>query len=289
VRQSEPIEQLSLSRVTENGTSIAVISPQGGAISQLLVNDFEIVPQFSLSDPLAFIYGHVLAPWPNRLEDGRYGFREKSFGFDNLDSDRNVNHGFLLTELLELRSHQQDRLVLGYRFGKNPGYPFSVDLEIEYRLVDSGLEVSASAKNLGEDAPFAIGFHPYLLTGAEFELTADFKSQSVNDARMLPIGENEISSLELNQDSNQLRSLDHCFSGADKVLLTRPAGKVLVEALENLPFFMLYRPSQLLADAGPVIAIEPQSAKANVFRNDIESVLLASGETRKYRFAIRKL
>jgi aldose 1-epimerase len=289
VRQSEPIEQLSLSRVTENGTSIAVISPLGGAICQLLVNDFEIVPQFSLSNPLAFIYGHVLAPWPNRLEDGSYEFRGSSFSFGNLDAEQNLNHGFVLVESLEVRSHEADSLVLGYRFGEHPGYPFEIDLEIHYLLTDSALEVSAKAKNLGSDAPFAIGFHPYLLTGDEFQLSAPFTSQSVQDQRMLPVGDRAISGIDFNALSPELQTLDHCFWGADQVLLERPKGKVLIEAIENLPYFMLYRPDQLLAASGPVVAIEPQSAKANVFRNDIESVVLPAGQTRHYRFAIRKL
>jgi galactose mutarotase-like enzyme len=64
---------------------------------------------------------------------------------------------------------------------------------------------------------------------------------------------------------------------------------VAVEALENLPYFMMYRPSDQLAAAGPVIAVEPQSSMANVFRDDIESVLLEPGQIKHYRFAIRKL
>jgi aldose 1-epimerase len=289
VRQSEPIEQLSLSRVTENGTSIAVISAQGGAICQLLLNDFEIVPQFALENPLAFIYGHVLAPWPNRLQDGSYRFKNADYKFGNLDAEDNLNHGLVLTESFEVRSHSADSLVLGYKFGEDANYPFNLDLEVHYVLTESSLEVTARARNLSEDAPFAIGFHPYLLTGEDFQLTADFRSQSVQDARMLPAGEKAIAGIDFNQDSPELETLDHCFYGADRVLLVRPGGKVLVEAIENLPYFMLYRPSQLLSDSGPVIAIEPQSARANVFRTDIDSVVLPAGETRNYRFAIRKL
>jgi aldose 1-epimerase len=289
VRQSEPIEQLSLSRVTENGTSIAVISPLGGAICQLLVNDFEIVPQFSLSDPLALRYGHVLAPWPNRLEDGSFDFRGTSYRFENLDAQQNLNHGFLSGKTLEVRSHKSDSLVLGYRFGEHPSYPFEIDLEIHYRLTDSALEVSAKATNLGVDAPFAIGFHPYFLTGDDFQLSANFTSQSVQDQRMLPVGEKAISGIDLTELSPELQTLDHCFWGADQVLLVRPGGKVLIEAQENMPYFMLYRPDRLLAESGPVVAIEPQSAKANVLKNDIESVVLPAGQTRHFRFAIRKL
>ncbi len=275
--------------MSENGTSIAVISPLGGAICQLLINDFEIVPEFSLADPLKYIYGHTLAPWPNRLQNASYEFAGESYSFSDLDAQNNKNHGLLLNEVFEVRSHMTDQLVLGYRFGEHDGYPFAIDLEITFALTESALEVDARVTNHGDLAPFAIGFHPYLLTGNEFELTSDVIGRSVQNERMLPIGVDSIGSLKLTQLSAELSSLDHCFVGGSRVTISRPDGAVAVEALENLPYFMMYRPSDQLAGAGPVIAVEPQSSMANVFRDDIESVLLEPGQTKHYRFAIRKL
>ena len=275
--------------MSENGTSIAVISPLGGAIRQLLISDFEIVPEFSLADPLKYIYGNTLAPWPNRLQDASYEFAGENFSFSDLDAQNNKNHGLLLNEVFEVREHSNERLVLGYHFGSHDGYPFEIDLEVSFALTDSALEVEAEATNHGDAAPFAIGFHPYLLTGREFELNANVTGRSVQNERMLPIGIEAIDSLTLNQHSEELSSLDHCFVGGNKATLIRPDGTVVVEALENLPYFMMYRPSDPLASAGPVIAIEPQSSMANVFRDDIESVVLERDETKHYRFAIRKL
>ena len=275
--------------MSENGTSIAVISPLGGAICQLSINDFEIVPEFSLAEPLKYIYGHTLAPWPNRLQDAAYEFQGEHYSFDELDSENNKNHGLLLTEVFEVRKHEVDRLVLGYRFGEHAGYPFQIDLEVTFILTQSALEVHARVTNLGGSAPFAMGFHPYLLTGHKFELSASFTGRTIQNQRMLPIGIESINSLTLTQASPELDSLDHCFVGADQVMLVRPDGRVVVEAIENLPYFMMYRPSDHLSAAGPVIAIEPQSSMANVFRDNLDSVLLAEGETKNYRFAIRKL
>jgi aldose 1-epimerase len=288
VRQSEPKEQLSLSRVSESGTSIAVISLRGGAICELLVGDFEIVPKFSLDDPQAFIYGHTLAPWPNRLEDGSYVFQGQTYEFSNLDGQHNKNHGLVLDQVFEVRSHASEELILGHRFGTELGYPFEIDLEISYVLGDDGLEVIATAWNLGQDAPFAIGFHPYFLTGDSFLIDADFTQQSVQNERMLPTGMSEISGLHLNQSSPELQALDHCFFGANELVIKRPGGKVSVEAIKNLPYFMIYRPHQKLSDSGDLIAVEPQSALANAFRNNIEDCILPAGQKRDYIFAIRK-
>ena len=275
--------------MSENGTSIAVISPLGGAICQLLINDFEIVPEFSLADPLKYIYGHTLAPWPNRLQDASYEFAGESYSFSDLDAQNNKNHGLLLNEVFEVRSHEEDQLVLRYSFGEQDGYPFSIDLEITFALTELALEVDARVTNHGDLAPFAIGFHPYLLTGHEFELTSDVIGRSVQNERMLPIGVEAIDALKLTQLSAELSSLDHCFLGGSRVTITRSDGAVAVEALENLPYFMMYRPSDQLAAAGPLIAVEPQSSMANVFRDDIQSVLLEPGQIKHYRFAIRKL
>ena len=275
--------------MSENGTSIAVISPLGGAIRQLLINDFEIIPEFSMAEPLKYVYGHTLAPWPNRLQDASYEFNGETYSFSDLDAQNNKNHGLLLNEVLEVRSHFKDNVVLGYRFGNHAGYPFELDLEVSFALTESALEVDAKVTNLGGAAPFAIGFHPYLLTGDEFALTANATGRSVQNERILPIGVDPIVFLELNQDSEGPSSLDHCFVGASSVSIRRPDGEVVVEALENLPYFMMYRPSDQLAAAGPVIAIEPQSSMANVFRDNVKSVLLESAQVKHYRFAIRKL
>ena len=273
--------------MTENGTSIAVISPRGGAICKLLLNDFELIPDFLAEDPVDYIYGHILAPWPNRLEDASYEFRGTRYQFEDHDAQHNKNHGLLLTEDFELREHLQDRLTLGYRFGKHPGYPFEIDLEIQYALTDQGLEVSATAKNLGKDAPFAIGFHPYFLTSDHFRLQAKFSGKSIQNERMLPVGTEVIDGLDLDQDSKELGDLDNLFEGSNRVSIAREDGVLVIEATKNLPFFMAYRPHDRIASE-PVLALEPQSARANVFSTDIESVVIPSGEQKNYSFQIRR-
>ena len=46
------------------------------------------------------------------------------------------------------------------------GYPFGLDVEVEYRLGDGGLTVSTTATNVGDRAlPYAYGQHPYLSAG----------------------------------------------------------------------------------------------------------------------------
>ena len=275
--------------MSENGTSIAVISPQASAISELLLNGVAVIPKFKLPSPRAVIFGSVLAPWPNRLADGEYQHAGFEYSFDNLDSQNNKSHGLLLDEQLQVRSHTETSLTLGYLFGSDPNYPFQIDLEISYELLETSLRVTATAKNSGPTAPFAIGFHPYLLTADSFKLTAAFSHVVRNDERMLPSSIEPIAGLELDQDAVELKTLDNCFYGADSVRVQSPSGSFEVRSLENLPYFMLYRPKQKFFDLGEAIAIEPMSAPANVFSTDPGSVQLAKGETKRFSFEIRTL
>jgi aldose 1-epimerase len=289
VRKSEPLEQLSLSRVSENGTSIAVISGRAGAILELSLNDVVIMPKTVLPNARDFSYGTVLAPWPNRLEDGKYVHRGIEYQFGDLDALHNKNHGLLGKEDLEVRFHSDTELRLGHLFGSDPGYPFQVDLEISYQLLESSLLVTAIATNHGPQAPFAIGFHPYLLTGETFSLSAPFTQTVLTNERMLPWSTKAMNCLEINQDSKQLPTLDACFSGAAAVKVLRPIGNFEVRVLENLPYFMLYRPPRRFFEQGESLAIEPMSAAANAFRNDPDLVQLAAGEVKRFSFDFRTL
>lgn len=273
--------------MSENGTSIAVISRQAGAISELLLNGVSVIPEFALQNPRNYIFGSVLAPWPNRLQDGQYEHGQQRFRFSDLDDQNNKSHGLLLDEKLDIRSHTQAELTLGYRFGKDPGYPFPIDLEVRYQLLETSLLVSATATNTGPAAPFAIGFHPYLLTADTFRVSAAFTHVALNDERMLPNSIQAIAGLDLGPDSEELKTLDSCFYGAEVVEVSGPSGSFEVRALENLPYFMLYRPRPQFFDLGGAIAIEPMSAPANIFRTDPASVLLAAGESKRFRFEIR--
>lgn len=274
--------------MSENGSSIAVISRQAGAILQLLLEDFEVIPKTLLEEPAKVAFGATLAPWPNRLEDGKYDHEGKHYEFFDIDAMGNKNHGLLRNQLLDVKSHTEHELVLSHRFGKDAGYPFEVDLEIHYVLEEAALVVSAIAKNLGGTAPFGIGFHPYFLAGHNFTVNADFNQKILTNDRMLPIATQPIAGLHFDHTVEEMKTLDGCFSGASEVTLTRDDGSFVVRALENFPYFMLYRPQQPFFAAGEALAIEPMSVKANAFKDPAADIKLLSGETKTYRFEIRK-
>jgi len=61
--------------------------------------------------------------------------------------------------------------------------------------------------------------------------------------------------------------------------------KLAIELEKNLDHFMFYRPGPENGES--MIAIEPMSAPANAFQNEISGHLLEPGRAREFSFVIR--
>ena len=111
--------------------------------------------------------GQVLAPWPNRLGDGRYEFAgQVGQAPINEPALGNAIHGLVRWLPWHAEAHAQNVVVLACQLYPNPAFPFRLQLRLEYRVGREGLSVTSSAANLGEGPlPFGIGFHPYLTVG----------------------------------------------------------------------------------------------------------------------------
>lgn len=139
--------------------------------------------------------GQVLAPWPNRLGDGRYRFGELAAQAALDEPERgNAIHGLVRWLPWQVEAHAQNVVTLTCPVRPTPGYPFRLDLQVEYRLGRGGLTVTTTASNPGDRTlPFGLGFHPYLVVGTERIDTAVLRIPAsrrlVLDARALPTGE----------------------------------------------------------------------------------------------------
>jgi galactose mutarotase-like enzyme len=113
--------------------------------------------------------GQVLAPWPNRLADGRYEFNGVRAQAALDEPERhNAIHGLVRWMPWTVQTRHQNQLSLRLQLHPSPGYPFSLLLEIEYHVGRDGLSVTTKAQSLDEGSiPFGLGFHPYLTAGSE--------------------------------------------------------------------------------------------------------------------------
>ena len=100
--------------------------------------------------------GQVLIPWPNRLQDGSYKFdgRRHQLPVNEVDK-RDAIHGLVRWSPWKVGARERDRVVMEHVLHPQPGYPFTLALEIEYVLGPGGLSVTTSATNAGKDpCPF---------------------------------------------------------------------------------------------------------------------------------------
>jgi aldose 1-epimerase len=139
--------------------------------------------------------GQVLAPWPNRLADGtyRFGSRRGQAALDEPDR-HNAIHGIVRWLPFVVERIDDAALTCALRLGPQPAYPWWWRLEVTYVLSPGALSVTATFENLDDEpAPFALGFHPYLVAGPEgldgSTVAVPARRHLVADARMLPIGD----------------------------------------------------------------------------------------------------
>ncbi len=177
------------------GTQRAVVCEVGATLRSYAIDGLEMLDGFSAGERSSAGRGEVLAPWPNRLDGGRYAF-EGARGQAALDEPEHGNAIHGLVRWLpwgELRG-AEDAITLGCTLFPQPAYPWQVELAIEYRLGDEGLTVTTTATNRSAAAaPFGIGFHPYLSVGTavvnDAAIVIPAARRLLADGRGLPVGD----------------------------------------------------------------------------------------------------
>jgi aldose 1-epimerase len=242
--------------------------------------------------------GQVLAPWPNRLGDGRYEFHGRR-AQAALDEPLRFNaiHGLVRWLPWQVEAYAQNVVVLRCDVHPTPGYPFSLTLQIEYRLGRGGLTVKTTATNHGEDTlPFGLGFHPYLTAGADRIDTSTLRlpatEQLVLDDRALPTGEVlPVLGTELDFTSGRAIGpvrLDTAFTSLQRdsdhlawATLVDPSGQRGVELWvdDRFGYLMCYT-GDTLGDPSTrrrSIAIEPMTCPPDAFRSGRDLIVLDPG------------
>src|SRR5947209_7588077 len=135
-------EQFELRLDDERATIVEV----GGAIREYFVGDRAVLDPFPVDRMADGAHGNVLAPWPNRLEDGQYEWQGESFQLPLTEPEkRNAIHGLLRWRNWTVAEHDESRIVMSTRLHPSPGYPFALDLAVTYALSDEGLSVTTNA------------------------------------------------------------------------------------------------------------------------------------------------
>ena len=235
--------------------------------------------------------GQLLIPWPNRIQDGVYEHEGRRYQLDLSEPARgNAIHGLVRWLSWSVSERADNRVVLEHLLRPGPGYPFTLELRVEYSLSSDGLTVFTTATNAGaETCPYGAGAHPYLAVDAETVdhavLRVPARSVLEADARGIPIGSSPVESSEL--DFREPRPvgptrLDHCFSDLDRDEAGRARvviGETTLWADERYPYLMIFTGDGLPDVQRRSLAVEPMTCAPNAFVSGDGLVRLEPGES----------
>jgi len=172
----------------------AAVVEVGGGLRSYFVAGIEVLQGYGPRHPPTGGRGQLLAPWPNRIRDGRYTFAGQDQQLALTEPARhNASHGLVRWMNWTAAVHEADRVVMELVLHPQPGYPFVLGLSVEYRLGAAGLSVATTATNLGDTAcPYGLGAHPYLTVGTDLVddavLLAPGSARLETDDRGIPTG-----------------------------------------------------------------------------------------------------
>ncbi|HET9051138.1 MAG TPA: aldose 1-epimerase family protein [Candidatus Dormibacteraeota bacterium] len=177
-----------------HGSQLATIVEVGGGLRAYVVGDRPVVDGYDRTEMCSGGRGQLLMPWPNRIRDGRYRFAGADRQLDLSEpAYGNAIHGLVRWAAWRVIELAASRVSLGHRLHPRPGYPFTLDLRVDYELDDGGLSVRTTAMNVGaRPCPFGSGAHPYVrlregsVDGALLLVPA--QSLLETDGRHLPTG-----------------------------------------------------------------------------------------------------
>jgi aldose 1-epimerase len=279
----------------QHGVQRAVVCESGATLRSWSVDGHEVL------DGAAAFGGRVLAPWPNRLRDGRYTFADQDLVLPLTEPERrNAMHGLVAWTTWTCLERTHATLALGYRLHPQPGYPFCLDLSVIYALTGDGLDVTVAALNAGTAAaPFGAGFHPYLVAdpvdGAELELPV--RVELGVDDRMLPDGRRSPATSVRALRPVAGTVLDTCFTDLDRdadglarARLVPPSGPPVTLWMDGAWGFL----QAYTADADPdpgrrrrSVALEPMTCAPDAFASGDGLVVLEPGAAFRGRFGFK--
>jgi aldose 1-epimerase len=283
----------------------ATITELGAGLRQLSRAGRQLVSGYEADELPPHGAGQLLAPWPNRIDGGRYSFGGASFQLDLSEPTRGTAiHGLTRWANWQLTARSPAAAELALDLLGHAGYPFCLQLRAGYRLgPDAGLEVTVTARNPGtRPAPFGTGSHPYLLAGRDgvddWQLRLPADRWLPCDERGIPTGDpQDVAGTPVDFRTPRAIGtvvLDHPLTGlradADgraRAVLTGPDAEVELWAGAGYRWLQVFTGDTLGPDARRAVAIEPMSCPPNAFVSGTDLLAIEPGGEVALRWGIR--
>ena len=290
------------------GDYTAVVTQLGATLRELLYRGNPVVRGFAEDEVMPMWRGAVLAPWPNRIGNGKYTFEGVEHQLPVNEPDRLTSlHGLVAWIPWHVESQSADTVTLSTRIWPQLGYEFLVDVSITYTLsADSGLTIRLTATNAGDiAAPYGSSIHPYLVAGDtrvdDWTMTVPVTTViEVDDERLLPTGSAPVADTQFDFRRPRLVGsvlIDHAFTGVaagdDGIAVARVVGpdgrgaEISWNAVE-CPWIQVHTADLSVEESSRRgMALEPMTCPPDAFRSGEGVVTLAPGEQHTATWVLR--
>lgn len=268
----------------------AIISSVGATLRSLTFDGRDLVVPFEADEVRPAHRGVTLAPWPNRVTDGRYTFGGVERQLALTEPARNhALHGLAVWLDYEPVGKGPSHVTLAASIPAQTAYPWRIDIRTTFTLTAEGLTQTVVATNESASAaPFGTGPHPYLVAGPgrvddwTLELPAD-QVLAVTPDRLIPIGLRDVAADDPDRfDFRTARrieaaEIDHAYTGlvrdADGVATVRvtdAAGRGVAMSWDAAcPWVQVHtadKPDPETSRLG--LAVEPMTCAPDAFNAD---------------------
>ena len=257
----------------------------------------EVIDGYRTPDEWATHSGYKsskLLPFPNRIKDGNYAFRGKTYQLPiNRPKENHAIHGFFYNQKSRLIQYENvdDKMIVvteGNYNGDIPGFPFPFTTMCTYELSPHKLICRTAVSNDSPDTamPLGDGWHPYFQLGNNTTINDCYlqlptSQQYILDDRKLPTGEtienphfqtlHRIGEQQLDDtfgmlnptQSNEAHTILQAPDKTFKLVISQQIGE------KAYNFLQVYTPSHRRS-----IAIEPMTCTPNAFNNGIGLIVL---------------
>jgi aldose 1-epimerase len=282
----------------EAGDYAAAVTELGAGLRELRHRGQQVIACYQPDVLPPGAAGQLLAPWPNRIDGGRYTLAGTSYQLDLSEpAQGNAIHGLTRWAPWAPIRHSRDAVLLRVGLLGHTGYPFCLEIDAEYHLSgDDGLRVSVTARNTGSrPAPYGTGSHPYLTAGTA---TVDECALTLPAARWLPVadrgipvgGAQDVTGTDADFRTGRpvgVTRLDHALTGLVRdaqgrawARLASERGEIALWVDERYPWLQVFTGDTLdAAHRRRAVAVEPMTCPPNAFATGTDLIMLDPGDS----------